>query len=515
MEHFFESLHGSLSVIFIAASVLVIYVFGTRNHDYYKKRNVAYVKPYPFVGNLWPIVLNKMTQCDLILWLYNELQGHKFGGMFGFSTPALFLRDPQVIRDVCIKDFEFFTDRRPLLNEKLDPMAGKVLPSLPGDRWRRMRCVLSSAFTPSKIKEMYPNAELCTHRFVDFLLQQVDKTNSNHSLKIIPRDGGIVLEFRDLMSRFCTDVLALCTLGLQFNSCAQPDNEMYRVGQSLTNFEGRRALAVLGYLFSPRLMKMLNISMVDQKAVNFFKKLVQQLKKQGMNSKRNNVFTLLLQAQQTPGELLLPDVDDESIAAQIMLVFLAGIETLTTLLCFTSYLLATHPHIQEKLYQEIQDCGSQTPDSETLHKLQYLEMVISESMRMYPPVEVVDRKCVKTYTFSEGGFTFYEGEGLVIPIYALHRDPENFPDPDRFVPERFSDRNKHNIKPFTYLPFGTGPRNCLGMKFAKTVAKLALVKLLMKFELQVVDTTPIPLRLAKLCFNKRVEGGFWLGLRPR
>ena len=87
---------------------------------------------------------------------------------------------------------------------------------------------------------------------------------------------------------------------------------------------------------------------------------------------------------------------------------------------------------------------------------------VAETLRLYPPVEVVDRKCVKACNLGECGPVLQEGDGLVIPIYALHRDPEHFPEPDQFIPERFSEDNKHNIKPFTYLPFGTGPRGCLG-----------------------------------------------------
>ena len=83
---------------------------------------------------------------------------------------------------------------------------------------------------------------------------------------------------------------------------------------------------------------------------------------------------------------------------------------------------------------------------------------------MYPPTAVVDRVCIKPYTLqADPPLEMKPGDGFWIPIFALHRDPENFPEPEKFDPERFSDENKHNIKPFTFLPFGSGPRICIGM----------------------------------------------------
>jgi len=82
---------------------------------------------------------------------------------------------------------------------------------------------------------------------------------------------------------------------------------------------------------------------------------------------------------------------------------------------------------------------------------------------MYPPAVMIDRRCVKTYTLpTEPPFTLKPRDMVLVPIYALHHDPDYFPDPEKFDPERFSDENRRNIKSCTYLPFGSGPRNCIG-----------------------------------------------------
>nr|AGM32643.1 cytochrome P450 [Coptotermes formosanus] len=148
--------------------------------------------------------------------------------------------------------------------------------------------------------------------------------------------------------------------------------------------------------------------------------------------------------------------------------------------------------------------------------MKYLDMVVNETLRLYPPVAAVDRICVQPYTLkSDPPMEVHPGEVLFIPIVALHHDPKYYPDPERFDPERFSDDNKHNINPLTYLPFGIGPRSCIGNRFALMEAKLALAYLLSRFSVKVVAKTPIPIKIVQKGFNMSIDGGFWLGLEKR
>jgi cytochrome P450 family 9 len=90
-------------------------------------------------------------------------------------------------------------------------------------------------------------------------------------------------------------------------------------------------------------------------------------------------------------------------------------------------------------------------------------LIFTETLRLYPPGAAVDRVCVRNYTLkSDPPLELLPGDNIMVPIYGLHRDPDYYPEPDRFDPERFSDENKHNINPVTYLPFGIGPRSCIG-----------------------------------------------------
>jgi cytochrome P450 family 9 len=106
-------------------------------------------------------------------------------------------------------------------------------------------------------------------------------------------------------------------------------------------------------------------------------------------------------------------------------------------------------------------------------------------------------------------------DNVSISIYALHRDPQYYPDPDRFDPERFSDENKSKMHPYTYIPFGTGPRSCIGSRFALMETKVLFFHLLSSFEIVPVEKTQIPIRLSKKAINMSPEKGFWVGLKKR
>lgn len=104
-------------------------------------------------------------------------------------------------------------------------------------------------------------------------------------------------------------------------------------------------------------------------------------------------------------------------------------------------------------------------------------------MRKYPPVGQLIRKCTQEYTVEETGVTIYKDESILIPVYAIHKDPEYYPEPEKFTPDRFLEEEKSKRHPFTYLPFGEGPRNCIGSRFGLMQTKVGLIAILKNFKL--------------------------------
>uniref|UniRef100_A0A672ZJU1 unspecific monooxygenase n=1 Tax=Sphaeramia orbicularis TaxID=375764 RepID=A0A672ZJU1_9TELE len=193
--------------------------------------------------------------------------------------------------------------------------------------------------------------------------------------------------------------------------------------------------------------------------------------------------------------IFIQGLSDHEILSQSTMFLFAGYETSATTLVFLAYNLARNPDIMKRLQQEI---DTTFPNKSPVHyegllQMEYLDSVISESLRLYPPAARLER--VTKETIRINGTTIPKDMMIVVPVYALHRDPELWPEPEQFKPERFNNENKHSIRPYTYLPFGIGPRNCVGMRFALLMVKLGLVEVLQNYSFSVCEETEDPLTM--------------------
>lgn len=191
-------------------------------------------------------------------------------------------------------------------------------------------------------------------------------------------------------------------------------------------------------------------------------------------------------------------ITDLEILSQSFLFLIAGYETTATTLAFLFYSFATVPETQEKLLKEIKENinSDGTIPYEKLIQLPYMDACISEALRLYQPLMVLER--VATRNTKIENIEVEKGTYVQVPVFTLHHNEEFWPDAFRFDPERFMPENKDKIVPYTYLPFGGGPRSCIGMRFALVEIKLALVELLQKYEFIVCEDTQIPLKFNKM-----------------
>lgn len=130
-----------------------------------------------------------------------------------------------------------------------------------------------------------------------------------------------------------------------------------------------------------------------------------------------------------------------------------------------------------------------------MNQLPYLEATIKETLRRYPPLVQVERRLKEGVTgYKVGGIPLEAGTSVISCVYSVHNNPQYYPQPERFRPERFLPENKHHLVPYTFLPFGAGPRHCLGMRFAYQEIKLLLAQLLRRFSFGLAEGTPRSLR---------------------
>lgn len=208
--------------------------------------------------------------------------------------------------------------------------------------------------------------------------------------------------------------------------------------------------------------------------------------------------------------------------AQCLIFFLAGFETVANAMYFMVYTLATHQEIQRTLQHEVealvQKLDGRLPTYEDIQSLSYLDMVLSETLRLHAPVPILDRRCNERTTIENSDGTKVEiqpGDGVYFPVNCIHMDPNYYPEPEKFIPERFSPENRDNIKPFSYLPFGVGPRNCIGSRFALMEVKALVFSVLSNFTIEKNSRTEIPLQIKPDVFQNRPKNGVWVTLKSK
>ena len=186
----------------------------------------------------------------------------------------------------------------------------------------------------------------------------------------------------------------------------------------------------------------------------------------------------------------------------IVVFLLVGYETTATTLTFASYELATNPSVQQKLYEEVNkyfESNNNDINYEELAKMPFLDAVICETLRRHSPAPRTTRVLTddNEYKLGETGITIERGQQIDIQIAAIHHCPDYYPDPYKFNPDRFLPENRHKLVPYTYLPFGAGPRNCIGMRFALLEAKISLAYIIKRFKFVATANTDIPIEYNK------------------
>ena len=225
------------------------------------------------------------------------------------------------------------------------------------------------------------------------------------------------------------------------------------------------------------------------------KEIIKSRRQQGLTGRKDLLQLMMNAHDETTGEGV-SRLTDEEIVAQSVIFLLAGFDTSSNTLAFTLYYLVVNPDVQEKLRSEIKEVMEKSRDKplyEIIQNIEYLDCVIKEGQRLCPTAPQVNRECDEDYDLN--GIHIPAGTEIIIPIYALHRDSEAWEDPEKFDPERFRGPAKDAHHPFCFLPFGAGPRNCIGMRFALMEIKIVLVKILMKYKFARSSETQVPLEI--------------------
>jgi cytochrome P450 len=185
-------------------------------------------------------------------------------------------------------------------------------------------------------------------------------------------------------------------------------------------------------------------------------------------------------------------LDDERVRDQLLTMLIAGHDTSTALLAWALYLFGTHPDVTRNARAEVDatfSSKSRPPSAEEIQRLGLLDRVIKEALRLYPPIHIGNRRATETVYVMN--YEIPRDTRVMYSIYLAHRDPQHWREPEKFCPERFEDPRDEKRPPLTYVPFGGGPRNCIGAAFSQVEAKVVLARLLQQFDFELLNAQQI------------------------
>jgi cytochrome P450 len=218
-----------------------------------------------------------------------------------------------------------------------------------------------------------------------------------------------------------------------------------------------------------------------------------------------DLLSVLLRAQ-SRGEQTEGQLRDE-----VVTILLAGHDTTALTLTYTWYLLSQHPEARERVQDEVTEkVDGDRPTMDDVRNFEYVEWVIDEAMRLYPPVYTIFREATTDVELS--GYAIPEGTALMLPQWAVHRSPRFWDDPETFDPERWRPERSRDRHRFAYFPFGGGPRHCIGKHLAKLEAQLILATTADRYELDYARDRPLTFRPS---LTMHPEGGMPMCVRER
>ncbi|KAI4464051.1 cytochrome p450 [Holotrichia oblita] len=476
-----------LWILLILAVIFIIWKQG-KTYNYWRNHNIKQKDGLDQIKAFLSVIFRRESFFDMMINLYDSFPNERYFGTYQGTVPILTIKDPEIIKQVTVKEFDHFLNHKSVVPDGIDPLWSKNLFALKDIEWREMRSTLSPSFTSSKMKVIFSLMTECADDYVDYFLKQKQP---------------IEIELKDTTTRYTNDVIATAAFGIKCDSINERDNEFYLMGKKTTVLS---VLKLLLYSMAPGLSK----------------------KRRKLDDSSTEVIdtgfaTVQESSIHTNSTTPIQEITDLDIAAQAMIFFFAGFDSVSVLMSFMGYELVANPDIQTRLQEEIDDTLKECKGKltyEALLKMKYMDMVVSETLRKWPAAVITDRVCSKAFTIepvnpSENPIHLKPGDVIFIPVNAIQRDPQYFPNPDRFDPERFNDENKGKIQPYTYMPFGLGPRNCIGSRFAILETKTIFFSMLAKFNFVTIDKTQIPIKLTKKSFNVAGESGIWIGLEAR
>jgi cytochrome P450 len=435
-------------------------------------------KGLPFLGNLLDFSRDVLRYYREWAQQYGDIVALQLG-----AWPAVLLNRSDYAEYVLVKNHRNFI-KFPFFFRHVGAIFGQGLLTSEGEFWQRQRRLMAPAFHAQRLAG---DGDTMV-RYTEHMLENWQP--------------GAVLDVH-------AEMMAL-TLGIAAKTLfdADTDEDVAEIGQAFNAVTDEIAVRI------PRLFRipdavptpgniryLRGVRRIDRLVTRF----IQERRQHGGD--RGDLLSLLIAARDDEGQ----PMTDRQLRDEVITLLLAGHETTALAFSWTWYLLSQHPDVDAKLAAELRDAlVGRTPTVSDLPTLRLTEQVVTEAIRLYPPAWGFGREAIADCEI--GGYAIPAGTTIIISPWVLHRDPRHFERPTEFRPERWSVDLARQLPRFAYIPFGGGPRICIGNRFAMMEAVLILATIAQRFRLEWQSNHPVvPLPSITL----RPKGGVWVKLVPR
>ncbi|XP_017078673.2 probable cytochrome P450 6u1 [Drosophila eugracilis] len=461
-----DLMHRALLTAFGALSVF--YAVVKISLGYWKRRGILHEKPKFFWGNIKGVVSGKRHAQDALQTIYTEYKGKApFVGFYACLKPFILVLDLKLVHQIIFTDAGHFTSRGLYSNPSGEPLSANLL-QLDGHKWRSLHAKSAEVFTPANMQKLLPRLAQISTR----IQSDLDKANLQSC------------NISELVGAYNTDVMASMAFGLG----GQHHQEFAKWTRNYwADFRLWRAYLALEFPFIARLLQYKSYA---EPATAYFQKVALAQIQENRRRDRQPLQSFLQLYCNAAHPL-----GDDKVAAQAFGFLQAGLGPLNATLGFCLYELARHPELQDRTRLEIKKTLEQHGDlvtPEFLRELRFTKQVLNETLRLHTPHPFLLRRATKEFELPGSVFVIARGNNVLIPTAAIHRDPEIYPDPERFDPNRFEEETKRSRPPAAFLPFGDGLRGCIAARFAEQQLLVGLVALLKNHRYAPCVETTIP-----------------------
>ncbi|XP_041969448.1 cytochrome P450 6a2-like [Aricia agestis] len=501
---FFEN---ELILVFALLPAVFVYLYFRFKYSYWSSRGVPGPVPGAPYGNLEDVIKRRAQFFQPYADAYFKYRHLPYVGMYAFSEPVLNVHDPDLAKLILITHFDHFQAHGIFSPGDRDSLSDHIF-NAHGRRWRRLRNKLTPAFSSVKLKGAMP----VINDITDSAIKYIDDLYS--------KDEPINIS--QFYEKFTMEIIGNVGFGVVCDGFKNKKSEFVLYGHEYFEPTFCRSIIRLIGFFAPKVLKVFSLKRVRKETEHFFWNLLKEMVayRQRNNYQRNDYLQTLIDLkgndEHADGNEVEIEFTQKDLCANMMMYMFAGYETSATTGQFAIFELTCNPLIQDRARVEIRQVLENHKGKvtyEALKEMTYLNMIIDETMRKYPPMRALFRRCTKDYLIPGTNVTIEKGTLIFIPIQAIQMDPEYFPNPQEFQPERFSPGNKKKLHPCVWMPFGEGPRKCLGMRQGYLQSKMSLVRILMKYEMILDKRTEVPITNKVSALANASNTGIWIRLK--